>query len=218
MEELREDNAAKRTSYEDGREYPWLVNYSGMIDLIGTILPSTHLFEFACEAEVLVNGVSQGRQKVTDYFAKFPCVYEPGEVVAIGYDESGKELYRNSMKTAGAKTKITATADKKQMQAGGDDVCYIQVEITDEQGNLKLLPEHNVSITVEGEGTLQGFGSAYHMNEEKYNQKTHRTYLGRLLAVIRSGKNAGNVKVTFSADGMAEECVELQVANGIKVF
>lgn len=165
-----------------------------------------------------VNGVSQGRQKVTDYFAKFPCVYEPGEVVAIGYDESGKELYRNSMKTAGAKTKITATADKKQMQAGGDDVCYIQVEITDEQGNLKLLPEHNVSITVEGEGTLQGFGSAYHMNEEKYNQKTHRTYLGRLLAVIRSGKNAGNVKVTFSADGMAEECVELQVANGIKVF
>lgn len=266
-----QDNAAKRSSYEDGREYPWLVNYSGMIDLIGTILPSTHLFEFAwgeqkgiflaaqppvhqgiaptfvsykwtdsvdgwtfegcegektfvdvytdaCEAEVLVNGVSQGRQNVTDYFAKFLCVYEPGEVVAIGYDESGKELYRNSMKTAGAKTKITATADKKQMQAGGDDVCYIQVEITDEQGNLKLLPEHNVSITVEGEGTLQGFGSAYHMNEEKYNQKTHRTYLGRLLAVIRSGKNAGNVKVTFSADGMAEECVELQVANGIKVF
>lgn len=247
-----------------GRDYPWLVNYSGMIDLIGVIQPSIHLFEFAwggqngiflaaqppihqgvapsfgsykwtdsvdgwtfegyegektfvdvytdaCETEVLVNGVSQGRQKVTDYFAKFPCVYEPGEVVAIGYDENGTELYRNHMKTAGTSTKITATADKKQMQAGGDDFCYIQVEITDEQGNLKLLPEYDVSIAIEGEAFVQGFGSAYHMNEEKYNQTTHRTYLGRLLAVIRSGKNAGTVKVTFSADGIAEECVELQV-------
>lgn len=247
-----------------GRDYPWLVNYSGMIDLNGVIQPSTHLFEFAwgeqkgifpaaqppvhqgtaptfgsykwtdtvdgwtfegyegektfvdvytdaCEAEVLINGVSQGRQKVTDYFAKFPCVYEPGEVAAIGYDKDGKELYRNYMKTAGTKTKITAAADKTQMQAGGEDFCYIQVEITDEQGNLKLLPEHHVSITVEGEGTVQGFGSAYHMNEEKYNQKTHRTYLGRLLAVIRSGKHAGDVKVTFSADAMAEECVTIKV-------
>ena len=37
----------KEKGHFSGRAYPWLINYGGTIDLIGTILPSIHKYEFA---------------------------------------------------------------------------------------------------------------------------------------------------------------------------
>lgn len=243
-----------------GKDYPWLINYGGTIDLIGTILPSIHRYEFAwdedkhglylasqppvhnglapdvsgyrwtdtvegwtyegregepawvdaytdaSQVEIFVNGVSAGRSAVKDYFAKVSCIYEPGELMGIGYDQDGKELYRTVVRTAGADTRITARPDRTTLEAGEEDFCFIDVVITDAEGTPKLLPERAVHVKVEGAGSLQGFGSAYHLNEEKYNQPCHTTYLGRLLAVIRSGKEGGEITVTFSAEGL-EDCV-----------
>lgn len=248
-----------------GKDYPWLINYGGTIDLIGTILPSIHKYEFAwdenmkglylasqppvhgglapdvngyrwtdtvdgwtyegyegkptwvdaytdaAEVEIFVNGVSAGRSTVTDYYTKIPCVYQPGELLGIGYDESGRELYQTVVKTAGQDARITAIPNKSVLQAGEEDFCFIDVKITDSEGTLKLLPERKVEIRIEGAGTIQGFGSANHLNEEKFNQTCHTTYLGRLQAVIRSGKTAGEAKITFSGEGMEDTVVRLQV-------
>ncbi|MDE6167930.1 MAG: DUF4982 domain-containing protein, partial [Acetatifactor sp.] len=213
-----------------GKDYPWLINYGGTIDLIGTILPSIHRYEFAwdedkhglylasqppvhnglapdvsgyrwtdtvegwtyegregepawvdaytdaSQVEIFVNGVSAGRSAVKDYFAKVSCIYEPGELMGIGYDQDGKELYRTVVRTAGADTRITARPDRTTLEAGEEDFCFIDVVITDAEGTPKLLPERAVHVKVEGTGSLQGFGSAYHLNEEKYNQPCHTTY------------------------------------------
>ena len=248
-----------------GKDYPWLINYGGTIDLIGTILPSIHKYEFAWDenkkglylasqppihqglapnvggyrwtdtvegwtyegyegqptwvdaytdaasVEIFVNGKSVGKSDVRDYFAKVPCTYEPGELMGIGYDESGRELYRTVVRSANRDTRITAIPEKTTLQAGEEDFCFIDVSITDYEGTLKLLPERVVNIKVEGPGTLQGFGSANHLNEEKYDQLHHTTYLGRLQAVIRSGKEGGEVKITFFGDGMESAVVTLTV-------
>lgn len=248
-----------------GRDYPWLINYGGTIDLIGTILPSIHKYEFAwdvnkkglylatqppvheglapdvkgyrwtdtvdgwtyegyegkptwvdaytdvAEVEIFVNGVSAGRSPVRDYYAKVPCIYQPGELLGVGYDGNGKELYRTSVRTAGQGAAICAVPDKTILQAGEEDFCFIDISITDSQGRLKLLPERKVEIRIEGVGSIQGFGSANHLNQEKYNQPCHTTYLGRLQAVVRSGKMPGEVKVTFSGEGMEDTVVRLQV-------
>lgn len=247
-----------------GKDYPWLINYGGTIDLIGTILPSIHRYEFAwdenkkglylatqppvhdglapdvsgyrwtdtvegwtyegyegkrtwvdaytdaAEVEILVNGASQGRSGVKDYFAKVSCTYQPGELTGIGYDEEGKELYRTVVKSADRDTQITAMPDKTVLRPGEEDFCFIDISITDSHGNLKLLPERRVEVKIEGAGTLQGFGSANHMNEEKFNQTHHTTYLGRLQAVIRSKKAEGDIKVTLSSPGMEDTVVMLQ--------
>lgn len=251
-----------------GKDYPWLINYGGTIDLIGTILPSIHRYEFAwnedkkglylasqppihegqapnvggyrwtdtvdgwtyegyegkptwvdaytdaSEVEIFINGKSVGRSEVKDYFAKIACTYEPGELMGIGYDENGEELYRTVIKSAKQDTRITAVPEKLTLQAGEEDFCFIDVSITDSEGTLKLLPEHVVNIKVEGPGTLQGFGSANHLNEEKYDQLHHTTYLGRLQAVIRSGKECGEVKVIFSGDGIESTELHLRVEEG----
>ena len=163
----------------------------------------------ACSVELMVNGKTFGREKVTDYFAKIPCVYEPGILTGIGYDRDGKELYRTEVKTAGKDTVIRAVPDKKVLKAGGEDFCFIEVEVTDSEGNLKLLPERKVSVQAGGSGVIQGFGSAYHKNAEKYNQAVHTTYLGRLMAVVRSTEEKGEIRVRFSCEGTEDTEVVL---------
>lgn len=266
-ERERKETEGKEKGYFSGREYPWLVNYGGTIDLTGTILPSIHKYEFAwdekkkglylasqppvheglapevkgyrwtdtvdgwtyegfegkptwvdaytdaAEVEIFVNGVSAGKRPVKDYFAKIPCVYQPGELVGVGYDENGKEVYRTSVRTAGEETVIHAVPDRTILQAGEEDFCFIDVAVTDSRGTLKLLPERKVEIRIQGPGTIQGFGSANPLNEEKYNQPCHTTYLGRLQAVIRSGKTSGEIKVTFSSEGMEDTVVRLQAED-----
>ncbi len=246
-----------------GKAYPWLVNYGGMLDLAGRPYPALHrlriayglekgiwlaaqppvhngvapavsgykwtdsvdgwtfegcegektfidVYSDAAEVEVFLNGNSIGRKAPDEFWAKFPCIYEPGRVTAIGYDADGKELYRREMYTAGPQNRITAAADRTELMAGGEDFSFIDIAITDEQGTVKLLPEHEVQIKVEGAAALQGFGSAYHKNEEKFDQTHHSTYLGRLQAVLRSGEKPGPVKVTLTADGMQPTVLTLQ--------
>ena len=106
--------------------------------------------------------------------------------------------------------KFQEVKNKTILQAGEEDFCFIDISVTDSQGRLKLLPERKVEIRIEGAGSIQGFGSANHLNEEKLNQPCHTTYLGRLQAVIRSGKKPGEIKVTFSGEGMEDAVVRLR--------
>lgn len=262
---LRYENEPEDTVLGGEKKYPWLLNHAGVMDLIGTVDPSVHRYEFAwdekkrglylasqppvhdghkpdvssyrwtdtvegwtyegyegkptwvdaytdaAEVEIFVNGTSAGRAGVKDFYAKIPCTYEAGELTGVGYDENGKELYRTAVYTADKDTKITATADRTTLATGEEDFAFIQVSITDGKGTLKLLPEHRVSVSIEGPGTVQGFGNANPINPEKFNQKEHSTYLGRMQAVIRSGKEKGMVKVTFEAEGVESATVELTV-------
>ncbi len=156
----------------------------------------------AAEAEVFVNGRSVGRQAVCDYFAKFPCTYEAGEVVAVGYDEQGHEVYRNSLRSAAPETCLHVRADRSSLAANGEDFCFIDIAVADTEGIVKTWPERQVNIEVSGAGTLAGFGSANHINAEKFNNTHHLTYQGRLQAVIRSGVTGGELRVTLSCDGL----------------
>ena len=116
----------------------------------------------AAEVEIFINGTSAGRSPEKDYYAKVPCFYQPGELLGVGYDGNGKELYRTSVRTAGQETEICAVPDKTILQAGEEDFCFIDISVTDSRGRLKLLPERKVEIRIEGAGSIQGFGSANH--------------------------------------------------------
>lgn len=257
---LPEDDRPKNLR---GKDYPWLLNHGGVVDLLGKPLPAIHRYELAwgghglwlaaqvpihdgvvptytsylwtdtieswsfdgcegkptwidvytdaAEAEVFVNGSSLGRTPVVDFFAKFPAAYEAGEVLAVGYDADGHELYRNTLSTASSETILTAVPNKKKLIADGEDFSFIDIAVTDRQGIVKAWPERVVSIQVDGAGTLAGFGSANPVNAERFDQNHHTTYQGRLQAVIRSARTAGNVRVMLSAEGLEPVTITIPV-------
>ena len=96
---------------------------------------------------------------------------------------------------------LNVEVDREVIQADGADLSYIRVGLVDEKGNHNLQLVKNISVNVEGEGYLQGFGSADPLTENHYYNTSWDTYDGYVLAVIRSTNNAGEIRVTFTAEG-----------------
>lgn len=160
-------------------------------------------------AEVLINGKSLGKRKVENYATRFPAVYEKGEVKAVGYNEAGEILFTGSLVSAKSDTVLQVTPDRTDLTANGKDLCFIEIDVTD--GNIiKSLPERKITVTVEGAGKLESFGSAAYKSDESYVTNEHTTFYGRVLAVLRSGNEPGNINVTVSCDGLEPITLQLK--------
>lgn len=163
-------------------------------------------------AELQINGKSYGKKKTKEYKAVFKNVtYEPGTITAISYDEKGEELSRNSLKTAEGKTQIRLHTEKDVLSPTGQDLCYLNIDLTGEDGTVKSSEDCPVTVEVSGAGTLQALGSARPNMEENFYYKTHTTYFGKALAVIRAGREAGDIHIKVSAAGMKEQTVTIPV-------
>ncbi len=167
----------------------------------------------AQEVELILNGTSLGRKpagREHAFEAEFEVTYKPGELTAIGYDD-GAETGTFTLETAGTPARLNVKSDRKSLLAGGEDLAFIAVTLADNEGRENVQEKRTVSIEVSGEGTLQGFGSANPETTASYDSTAWETYDGRLLAVIRSGMRAGEIKVRFSADEMQDEIITIQV-------
>ncbi|WIB36060.1 hypothetical protein [Curtobacterium sp. MCJR17_043] len=92
--------------------------------------------------------------------------------------------------------------DRTTIRADDTDLSFVTIEIRDEQGILATTENRPVTVTVEGPGVLQGFGSARPDNPERYDTDTHHTFDGRILAVVRP-TGAGPITVTATSAGLA---------------
>lgn len=162
------------------------------------------------EVELFLNGKSMGVKLLEDLYAEYLVPYEAGILEVVAYDENRNEMGRDRLVSASNETVIGVRAEKETMDVGGDDIAYLDVEITDENGICK--PEERVvKVKVEGAGTLLAVGSGAHRTEEKYIGDSFTTCNGRMAAVIRSAEEAGDIYVTFSSDGLPDKIIKLEV-------
>ena len=157
--------------------------------------------------EMIQDGKSLGKKKLKQFVARFDTSFQPGSLEAISFDEDGTELGRSKIKTASEETVITITPETTVLQANGEDLAYIVVNVTDKEGIVKVLEERTIQVEVEGVGSLQAVGSGNPRTTEKYTGNSFTTYHGRMIAIVRSGFEKGEIKARFSAAGM--ECKEL---------
>ena len=153
----------------------------------------------AAEVELFLNGQSLGRQAVERCQAHFDTIYQPGELRAVAYGADGGRT-EFALRTAGSDVRIAAQADRTVLAADGQDLAYVTVSVVDGQGLLHTAADKTVRVTVEGAGVLQGLGSADPRSTEDFAGPEHRTFEGRLLAVVRT-VSAGAIRVVLEADG-----------------
>lgn len=163
--------------------------------------------------ELFINEKSQGCKPAGEdagYMASFETVYEPGCIRAVSYGaDGGCDICELS--TASESLALCVEADTTVLAADGADLAYVMVCLIDTQGNINRQVVKEVSVHVEGAGTLQGFGSADPCTENYYDHTTWETYDGQLLAVIRAGNRSGKISVVFTAEGLPESKIELEV-------
>jgi beta-galactosidase len=152
--------------------------------------------------ELYVNGKKVGRKKLgKNCRFTFKVKYYDGEITAVNLDKDGKELSRNTLKTAGNETILSVLPEKKTVKKG--EICFINLAYTDENGNVKPLERGKIDIEVQG-GELLAAGHACPFNKDGYNHSYTDTYYGRAMAVVKATGDV--VKVTANGKRFVGSC------------
>lgn len=164
--------------------------------------------------ELFVNGFSQGRKKRnpatgTELLADYMVPYETGEITAVAYDEHGMEIARKTRHSFGDAKKIEALADKEALNANGNDMAFVEIWVTDDQGHPVENANNRIQVRVEGPGELVGMDNGDSTDYDQYKGESRRLFSGRLLAMVRATDQAGIIRITLSSEGMKERTLEL---------
>ena len=96
------------------------------------------------------------------------------------------------------------------MKADGESLCYVNVEVVDEEGNVVPDAAILLSAKAEGAAALLGFGSGNPVTAENYSKGLFTSWQGKALAVLRAGREAGEARLTVSAEGLGREEIVLR--------
>ncbi|MBD5537671.1 MAG: glycoside hydrolase family 2 protein [Lachnospiraceae bacterium] len=209
---VRPVNHAKETSSAGAWQFTNAIDSWSWQGYEGT-KATIEVYAAASSVRLLLNNKEIGIKPVRKYKTIFKAAYQPGTLTAEALDEKGNIISSHSLSTAGAETILTAVPEKKVLCANGQDLCYLPIEFTDLNHNLKPCIERRVEVTVTGAAALAGFGSALCKTDEVFHESHHNTYRGRALAVLRTGMTPGKVNVTISSTGVEPVTVELEVQS-----
>ena len=157
--------------------------------------------------ELLVNGVSRGRQEIDHgkgdkLTGDWQVPYEPGTITAIAYDQCGKEIARESRSSFGDSSAIRLTPDRERIQIDEGELCFVTIETVDARGNLVENASDYVRVDISGPGRLLGMDNGDSTDYDEYKTNVRKLFSGRLLAVIGGTEEEGDIRVTVTGDGL----------------
>jgi beta-galactosidase len=162
-----------------------------------------------------LNGKVIAEQPVNDsskYVIHFKVPYEPGVIRAIALVH-GMEVAFKEIRTTGNPANIKLTADRHNITSNRNDLSYVKVEITDDQGNVIPNAEIPVTFEVSGQGEMAGSGNGCPTDMESFNSKIVKTYRGQALTILRplKGKKSGTIHLKAMADGLKSAEIDVAV-------
>lgn len=167
------------------------------------------------EVELFLDGQSQGRKKTNrenQWIAKYQVPYQAGELKAIGY--SGTENKGScKLNTAGKVEALQLSADRQRIQANGQDLSYVMVELLDQQGTRHPKAGDLINFSIEGPGSIVAVASSNPMSVESFQQPRRKAYQGRCLVIIRSDREEGTITLKAETEGLASS--EIQITTEI---
>lgn len=157
-----------------------------------------------------LNDVMIGEKPTDEMKARFTLPYQPGVLRAEGV-ENGDVKETKTLKTAGKVAAIRLDADRSTLTTDKGDLSYVVIELIDKDGNVVPTAENTLTVTVTGNGTLQGLGNADIKDEDPYFDNTHKVWKGRALAVVRSLGKRGKATIRVSSPGLKTSAITLNI-------
>jgi len=158
------------------------------------------------EVELFVNGKSQGRQKVPHFgHVQWKVRYEPGAIEAHAF-KGGKMMLTEKRETTGEAVAIRLTADRTEINADGEDVAVLKVEVLDKEDRPVPTASNLIGFKVSGAGTLIGVGNGDPNCQESDKGSTRSLFNGLAQVIVQSTKSAGAIcieAVKEKGDGSA---------------
>ena len=163
-----------------------------------------------CEqVQLIVNGKELEKKYVPQNgHLEWECVYEPGEVKAVGY-KFGKPVMEEIIQTTDEASVVDVTADRTEINADGADVSIVTVCLKDDKGRVVPDACNQLVLNTEGNVKILGVGNGdpacldperpADINSHEFKVKAFNGYAQVL---IQSQKTAGKASLTVSGEGL----------------
>ena len=147
------------------------------------------------EVELFLNEQSQGSKKVQPLtHLEWDVKYTPGVLEARG-KKDGKIILTAKRETTGEPTSIKLTADRKEIDANGEDVAVLRVEALDSAGRHVPTADNAISFRITGEGELLGVGNGYPNCQESDKEPKRSLFNGLAQLIVQAAKSPGAISV-----------------------
>ncbi len=185
------------------------------------------------EAELFINGKSQGRLKkdksitlegTLDEASKksfarqrryrlmwMDTKYEPGTVRVVAYDDQGRVADTKEVHTAGEPDRLVLSVDRRAITADGKDLAFVRVSLVDKAGNLIPSDERLVRFAVRGAGRFRAAASGNAASLDLFHLPKHHLFAGELTAIVQADKSGGVATFTASARGVKSASIDIEV-------
>lgn len=161
--------------------------------------------------ELFLNGKSLGRQRLTHekgsgshIIADYQVPYEEGVLTAVAYDERTAEIAREEKRSFGNSREIVITPENSSAKADGRDLIFLEISTRDDMGKPVENACDRVFVEVTGKGRLVGLDNGDSTDFDSYKGKTRRLFNGKLLAVVQTNKEPGEIRVKVTGKGLRE--------------
>ena len=171
----------------------------------------------ACdEVRLYLNDKLLGRQPTgrrQEFKAVFKAPYAPGTLRAVGL-RADRPVAEHVLRTAGPAARIRLAPDRKDVRADGQDLVFFDVEVIDQEGELRPDAANEIRFTISGPGVIAGVGNSDMTSCEPYQGDRRSVFQGRAQVVVRTRKGAaGRIRLKAESPGLkgAEASVRSRV-------
>lgn len=170
------------------------------------------------KAELFINGKSCGVREKNDstYQNRYrlmwmDAVYEPGEVKVVAYDAEDNAAAEKTIRTAGKPHHLVLTPNRDTLDADGDDLLYVTVQVADKNGNIVPTDTRMVRFKVEGAGMFEATANGDPTCLLPFHEPQMKLFSGAATAIVRSAKEPGMLELTVSASGVRSAAIRIPV-------
>ncbi|MBQ9642674.1 MAG: DUF4982 domain-containing protein [Lachnospiraceae bacterium] len=165
----------------------------------------------AAVVELFLNGKSLGRLNLTHapgsgsrIIADYQLVYEPGILLAKGYDENGNCIAQEVKKSFGEAAALKLYAEQTSVICGSGELIYVTVTAVDTEGNPVENAAARIDVSADGCGLLTGLDNGDSTDYDSLKGTSKRLFSGKLLAIIAPAQEPGEIVITARSRGLKE--------------
>ncbi|MGA9782508.1 MAG: beta-galactosidase GalA [Terracidiphilus sp.] len=152
------------------------------------------------QVELFVNGKSQGSQKVPHLgHVEWKVRYEPGAIEARA-SHNGQVVLTEKRETTGAPAQLRLTADRTEINADGEDLAILKVEVLDKDGRPVPTAKNTVAFNISGAGKLIGVGNGDPNCQESDKAPMRSLFNGLAQVIVQSMKRPGEIHIEAAKD------------------
>lgn len=183
----------------------------------GQIIP-VFVYTSYPKAELFINGKSQGIREKNDSTLQTryrlmwnETKYEPGELKVVAFGSDGKRAAEKIIKTAGKPHHIVLSSNREVLDANGDDLAYITVQVADKDGNIIPTDNRRIKFSVSGSGSFEATANGDPTSLLSFQNPEMDLFSGAATAIIRSGNERGDLVFSANAKGVKPATLTIKV-------